>query len=85
MSAEALAAERARADRAEAENRKRHDEATNLMNALDEAEARVKVLEAALQEWADEPCSYGDGCPDNAGTRHGRCMWCKARKVLEAK
>lgn len=25
-------------------------------------------------------CSYGDNCPDNAGTRHGTCGPCKARR-----
>jgi hypothetical protein len=36
-----------------------------------------------VRELADEPCSYGDNCPD-FGTRHGRCLHCKARRALEA-
>ena len=47
----------------------------------------VPVPEAAadlLKELADEPCSYGDGCPPFAGTRHGDCLHCKAKRALAA-
>lgn len=36
----------------------------------------------ALVEFAEFDCAYGDGCPDNARTRHGRCVGCKARAAL---
>lgn len=35
-----------------------------------------------VREDADEPCHYGDGCP-SAGTRHGTCRSCKARRALK--
>jgi hypothetical protein len=35
-------------------------------------------LREFVQELADEPCAYGDSCPA-FGTRHGRCLACKAR------
>jgi hypothetical protein len=55
----------------------------NAARAEDEAlRERVKVLEAALRECADERCEYGDDCPPNAGTRHGTCQSCKARAAL---
>ena len=34
-----------------------------------------------VQELADEDCSYGDDCPYN-GTRHGRCIRCRAKSAL---
>jgi predicted nucleic acid-binding Zn-ribbon protein len=46
---EALDAERARADKAEALAAKRHDEITNLGNALDEAQARVLQMAEDLK------------------------------------
>lgn len=44
-------------------------------------EAREKALEEFVQEFAADPCVYGDGCPD-FGTRHGTCIPCHARSVL---
>lgn len=43
---------------------------------------REEVLRNFISEGAAEECSYGDGCPNNAGTRHGRCQSCKAREAL---
>lgn len=40
-------------------------------------------LRAALEDIAERDCSYGDGCPDFAGTRHGQCIACKAREALK--
>lgn len=34
-----------------------------------------------LTELAEERCAYNDNCPD-FGTRHGRCLACKARIAL---
>ena len=34
-----------------------------------------------LQEWADEPCSYGDNCP-TFGSNHGMCMYCRSKEAL---
>lgn len=34
-----------------------------------------------VQELADEDCAYGDNCP-TFGSRHGRCLRCKAVSVL---
>jgi len=34
-----------------------------------------------VQELADEDCAYADDCPD-FGTKHGRCIRCKAKKAL---
>jgi hypothetical protein len=45
---------------------------------LDIAAAVVDIV----REFAAEPCAYGDGCPSNAGTRHGRCIQCKAKVAL---
>lgn len=48
-------------------------------------QAVMSVLESVaelVREDADEPCFYGDGCPANAGTRHGTCRSCKARAAL---
>ena len=44
---------------------------------------RVGFVEQALSDLAEHDCSYGDGCPSNAGTRHGTCDACKARKALD--
>jgi len=35
-----------------------------------------------IKEFADEPCQYGDNCPDH-GTKHYRCVPCKARLALK--
>ncbi len=43
---------------------------------------RNEPLKDFVQEIADEGCAYGDNCPPNAGTRHGDCMPCKARRAL---
>lgn len=42
----------------------------------------IDRLHAFAREFADEPCHYGDGCPPFAGTRHGDCINCKARRAL---
>lgn len=34
-----------------------------------------------IQELADEPCTYGDNCPD-FGSRHGQCIHCQCREIL---
>jgi hypothetical protein len=34
-----------------------------------------------VQELADEACEYNDGCPV-FGSNHGRCLPCKARRIL---
>jgi hypothetical protein len=39
-------------------------------------------LVAYIQEDADEDCSYGDGCPQFSGSRHGTCRSCKAKREL---
>lgn len=39
-------------------------------------------LEAVLRDFADADCEYGDNCPP-FGTRHGRCVGCKARAALK--
>lgn len=49
----------------------------------DEAEKAVRILAAALDDITETDYSYGDGCPSNAGTRHGTCTACIARKALE--
>lgn len=46
---------------------------------------QLKAKLAMVKDLADEgECEYGDGCPDNAGTRHGRCMHCKLVMALAA-
>jgi hypothetical protein len=35
-----------------------------------------------LAELAEEDCSYGDNCP-TFGSRHGKCIYCKARQALK--
>lgn len=45
--------------------------------------ARVEKLEEFAAQYAEEPCAYGDNCPHNAGTRHGDCTPCLARRALE--
>ena len=45
------------------------------------AEAELSEVRAALKEFAEGECEYGDGCP-SFGTRHGRCVPCKARAAL---
>lgn len=34
-----------------------------------------------VQELAEVDCAYGDGCPP-FGTRHGKCLSCKAKQAL---
>lgn len=36
----------------------------------------------ALEDFADYDCHYGDNCP-TFGSRHGRCVGCKARAALK--
>ena len=42
---------------------------------------RAERLEDFAEDWANEPCEYGDWCP--SGSRHGRCTPCKARTAME--
>ena len=51
---------------------------TLLPQLLDE----VERLRSALTDFADQDCAYGDDCP-TFGTRHGRCIGCKARRALK--
>lgn len=44
---------------------------------------REDHLRYFAESMAEYDCSYGDDCPDFAGTRHGTCHACKARKVLK--
>jgi hypothetical protein len=44
---------------------------------------QLKKLKEFVGELAEADCSYGDNCPDFAGTRHGKCLPCKAREALE--
>jgi hypothetical protein len=46
--------------------------------------AEVAGLRATLEDFSERDCAYGDGCPSNAGTRHGTCDGCRARKALGA-
>jgi hypothetical protein len=52
--------------------------------ALDTLRAEVSGLRATLEDFSERDCAYGDGCPSNAGTRHGTCDGCRARKALGA-
>jgi hypothetical protein len=54
----------------------------DLLAALEASERKVAEFTAYIQEYADEPCTYGDDCPNNAGTRHYTCDNCKARQLL---
>lgn len=47
--------------------------------ALPAAIEEIERLRSALSEFAEYDCEYGDGCP-TFGTRHGRCVGCKARQ-----
>ena len=53
-----------------------------LESQRDAAQARVRVLEGFVQDFAGEPCAYGDGCPPFGGTHHGTCHPCRARAAL---
>jgi hypothetical protein len=44
--------------------------------------ARVVALEAALRDIAEGDRAYADGCPI-FGSKHGRCLVCRARAALE--
>lgn len=49
-------------------------------------QAVMSVLESVVdlvREDAEEPCHYGDGCPSFAGTRHGTCRSCRAKRALK--
>lgn len=48
-----------------------------IADLLDEAATALDFV----QELADEECSYRDGCPV-FGSRHGVCLHCRARRVL---
>jgi hypothetical protein len=43
------------------------------------------VFREALQDIAEHECAYRDGCPENAGTRHGECTPCTAKKALTSR
>lgn len=49
---------------------------------LGAAPAILAVVDFA-SELAGEDCAYGDNCP-SFGTRHGKCLPCKARHALRA-
>lgn len=56
-----------------------------LAATLREAATRLREQEQALtllRDLAYDDCLYGDNCPDFFGTRHGRCLPCKARVAL---
>jgi DNA repair exonuclease SbcCD ATPase subunit len=58
------------------------NEQANISAAL---RAENVALRAFVEEYADEPCTYGDDCPDfprGTDPRHGRCQNCKARRAL---
>lgn len=50
--------------------------------ALSETRARLEQLSEFVSDEAESDCHYGDNCPSNAGTRHGTCSPCKARRAL---
>jgi hypothetical protein len=43
---------------------------------------RADILESFARDEAERDCAYGDGCPENAGTRHGTCLSCRATIAL---
>lgn len=43
--------------------------------------AENERLRRALEDMAEGDCEYGDGCP-TFGSRHGRCVPCKAHLAL---
>jgi len=51
-------------------------------STIADLKAEVGRLRDFVGELADEPCSYGDGCPAFVGTRHGTCLHCQARAAL---
>lgn len=51
--------------------------ADRIADLLEEAATALDFL----QELADEECGYGDDCP-TFGSRHGKCVRCKAREAL---
>jgi hypothetical protein len=53
------------------------------MTRLGTAEALAGLVGFA-EELAEADCAYGDGCPQFAGTRHGDCRPCRARRALAA-
>jgi hypothetical protein len=50
---------------------------------LNTLQKQIEDLKSVLQDFAEGDCEYGDGCP-SFGTRHGRCISCKAKKALAA-
>lgn len=51
-------------------------------STIADLKAEVGRLRDFVGELADEPCSYGDGCPAFVGTRHGTCLHCQALRLL---
>lgn len=45
----------------------------------------IAHLREHYEELADEPCTYGDNCPEYIKLDHGRCNPCKARMILNYK
>lgn len=68
--------------------KQKHEEALDFceryMKHLHKAIQRADTLAASLKDIAEHDCEYGDNCPSNAGTRHGTCIPCQARKGLQA-
>jgi len=56
--------------------------ATGNLAAQVYAGKEIRRLQEWVEEFAAEPCTYGDGCP-LFDTRHGRCFQCKARTLLQ--
>jgi hypothetical protein len=59
------------------------------VNALVEARTsaidkpRRSMVSDFVRELAEEDCRYNDRCPDFVGSRHGRCLPCKAREAIK--
>lgn len=52
------------------------------LEALEQVQKKLDSLVSDMRDFIDD-CAYGDNCPNNAGTRHGTCTSCKARKALQ--
>ena len=78
-----IAALRARCSQLELDCKQLNIRAAAANSAYELEHKRAPLLKDLVQELADQGCDYDDGCPANQGTRHGRCLGCKARKALE--
>ncbi len=65
------------------ERRKLSEENVYFRQGWTQAQDTIIKLKDFTQGFADEPCFYGDNCPEFIKLNHGECDNCRARRALK--